>query len=104
MTTRVLGSLKKITVPSHWTKKVAMPSGRVLHPEELPESDEAGPGAGSRNVLSFLPTDKTVGLTCVLETAMNLTEVRANENCDGDASTIATVAELSARFVHELNE
>ena len=35
---------------------------------------------------------------------MNLTDVRAHENCDGDAPRIATVAELSARFVHELNE
>jgi C4-dicarboxylate-specific signal transduction histidine kinase len=35
---------------------------------------------------------------------MNLTDVRAHENCDGDASRIATVAELSARFAHELNE
>jgi C4-dicarboxylate-specific signal transduction histidine kinase len=35
---------------------------------------------------------------------MNLTDERAHENCDGDASRIATVAELSARFAHELNE
>ena len=35
---------------------------------------------------------------------MNLTDVRAHENCDGDAPRIATVAELSVRFAHELNE
>jgi C4-dicarboxylate-specific signal transduction histidine kinase len=63
-----------------------------------------GPGAGPRKRSRVLPTDKKVGLARVLETAMNLTDVRANENCDGDASRIATVAELSARFAHELNE
>jgi C4-dicarboxylate-specific signal transduction histidine kinase len=35
---------------------------------------------------------------------MNLTDIRVHANCDGDASRIATVAELSARFTHELNE
>jgi signal transduction histidine kinase len=35
---------------------------------------------------------------------MNLTDIRAHDNCDGDISRIATVAELSARFAHELNE
>jgi C4-dicarboxylate-specific signal transduction histidine kinase len=35
---------------------------------------------------------------------MNLTDVRAHENWDGDAPRIATVAELSVRFAHELNE
>jgi signal transduction histidine kinase len=79
-------------------------SSRVLHPEELPETDEVGPGVGSRKSSRVLPTDKKVGLVCVLETVMNLADVRAHENCDGDTSRIATVAELSARFAHELNE
>jgi C4-dicarboxylate-specific signal transduction histidine kinase len=35
---------------------------------------------------------------------MSSTDVRAHENCAGDASRIATVAELSARFAHEVNE
>jgi Signal transduction histidine kinase regulating C4-dicarboxylate transport system len=35
---------------------------------------------------------------------MNLTDIRAHDNCDGDVSRIATAAELSARFAHELNE